>query len=165
MRRAAGAWAGVIALVLTPCVAHASRFTGIVSHVTDGDTVWVRRDDGKPPLRVRLQGIDAPEICQPFGLKSRQALASIVAHRRVTVTTHGTDNYDRTLGVIERAHEDVGAWMVRRGYAWSYHFKGNAGPYARQEAQARRTRAGLWQQNRPVAPHEFRVKHGHCERG
>ena len=153
----------LVALV-APGLSHAAKFAGVVTLVIDGDTVWVRPDNGLPPVRVRLQGIDAPEICQPYGKKSRAALADFVRHRRVTVTTTGKDDYDRSLGVIERANDDVNAWMVQRGYAWSYRFKGDPGPYARQEAQARRARMGLWRHGRPTEPRDFRVAHGSCKR-
>ena len=165
MPRALRTGAAALAIALASWSAHAAKFAGVVTQVIDGDTVWVRPDGGQPPQPVRLQGIDAPEICQPYGMKSRKALADFVRHKRVTVTTEGKDDHQRALGVIEMAGDDVGEWMVVRGYAWSYRFKGDPGPYARQEAQARRTRAGLWRSGRPVTPREFRVKHGACKRG
>lgn len=153
------------ALALCGMGAQAARFTGVVSQVIDGDTVWVRPDGGGPPRPVRIQGIDAPEICQPFGRKAREALAGQVRHRRVTVTTEGRDGHDRTLGTLHLQGRDVGEWMVSGGYAWSYRFKGDAGPYASQEAAARRARKGLWRQRDAMPPRDFRVRHGSCRRG
>ncbi|HSW20716.1 MAG TPA: hypothetical protein VLJ86_26060, partial [Ramlibacter sp.] len=49
----------------------ASAFRATVTHVTDGDTVWVRPASGGAPIAVRLQGLDAPEICQAHGLQAR----------------------------------------------------------------------------------------------
>ncbi len=47
---------------------------GVVTHVSDGDTVWVQPLHGGEAHKVRLLGIDAPEICQPWGPQSRAAL-------------------------------------------------------------------------------------------
>lgn len=145
-----------------PLVAGAARYAGVVSHVTDGDTVWVRPVGGGPAQHVRITGIDAPEICQPFGADSREALASFVLHKRVTLDTRGADDYRRTVARLRVGKEDVGAWMVSRGYAWSYRFRNDPGPYASQEARARTARVGLWGTSNNERPRDFRVRHGSC---
>lgn len=48
---------------------YAELFTGIVSSVYDGDTITVQTDAGVK--KVRLGGIDAPKLKQPFGNESR----------------------------------------------------------------------------------------------
>ena len=45
----------------------AAQLHGVVTHVSDGDTLWVRPAGAGAALQVRLQGLDAPEICQEFG--------------------------------------------------------------------------------------------------
>lgn len=148
---------------LLPVAALAERFEAVVSHVTDGDTVWVRPVRGGPPQHVRIDGIDAPEICQPFGREARAALAKSVQHKRVVVITQGADDYRRTIAQLRVGRRDVGAWMVLHGYAWSYRFRNDLGPYARQEARARGRRLGLWHQGTPEIPRDFRVRHGDCQ--
>jgi len=146
-----------------PLFSHAASFQGFVSHVTDGDTVWVRPADGGQAQHVRIDGIDAPELCQPFGKESRDALSSLVLRKHVTVTTQGADNYRRTIARLRGDGDDVGAWMVSRGNAWSYRFRKDPGPYAREEARARRSRVGLWGAPGDVeSPRDFRVRHGSC---
>lgn len=140
----------------------AGRFVAIVSHVTDGDTVWVRPVRGGPPQQVRIEGIDAPEICQAFGSQSRDALAARVLHKRVTLTTRGQDDYRRTIARIRLGREDVGAWLVSQGYAWSYRFRKDLGPYRHQEAAARGAHRGLWESASTELPRDFRVRHGPC---
>lgn len=143
--------------------AWAGEYQGIVSHVGDGDTVWIRPDGGGRPRQLRLQGIDAPEICQPGGREAREALAGRVLHRRVSVTTSAEDDYHRPLGQLVLHGEDVGGWMVRRGHAWSYRFRRDAGPYAHEEARARHRRIGLWAGGaQPVEPRVFRKQQGRC---
>jgi endonuclease YncB( thermonuclease family) len=110
-----------------------------------------------------VQGIDAPEICQAWGRESRDALAAQVLHRQVRVTTRGRDTYQRTLAQVSFAGQDVGARMVSRGHAWSYHFRRDSGPYAQQESRARSARLGLWSTGTAVAPRDFRKRHGSCK--
>lgn len=143
--------------------AQAAQFEGIVTHVTDGDTLWVRPAAGGPPRAIRLQGIDAPEICQAWGARSRDALAAHVMHRQVLVDSSAQDSWQRELGDVSLEGRDLGQWMVSQGHAWSYRFRGTAGPYATQEARARSARLGLWGQGAALPPREFRRRHGSCK--
>ena len=148
--------------LLAPWLAHAAQYPAVVSHVTDGDTVWVRPVSGGPAQHIRIDGIDAPELCQPFGPQSRDALASYVLHKRVVVHTRGSDDYRRTVARLRIGRKDVGTWMVSHGYAWSYRFRSDPGPYARVEAHARGAKRGLWGGDNPEMPRDFRVHHGSC---
>lgn len=152
----------LLAVCWFPLAAGAARFEARVSHVTDGDTVWVRPADGGPPQPVRIEGVDAPEICQAFGPDSRDALARKVLNRRVTVLAGGQDDYRRTVARLQLGRSDVGRWMVSHGYAWSYRFRGDPGPYHREEAGARARRLGLWRSGAAESPRDFRVRHGSC---
>jgi micrococcal nuclease len=142
---------------------HAADFAGTVTHVTDGDSLWVKPMMGGAPREVRLQGIDAPEICQAWGHQSRDALAAQVLHRQVRVTSRGRDTYHRTLAQVSFGGQDVGAWMVSHGHAWSYRFRRDSGPYRQQESRARSARLGLWSAGAPIAPRDFRKRHGSCK--
>ena len=154
--------ASLLALAfLAPCAAQATRFEATVSRVSDGDTVWVRPANGEPPQQVRIAGIDAPELCQPFGAEARDALARRVLRKRVVVDTTGEDDWRRTVARVQLGREDVGAWMVAQGYAWSYRFRGDPGPYTGEEARARAARRGLWQGG-AEPPREFRTRNGPC---
>ena len=143
--------------------AQARTVEGVVSHVTDGDSLWVRPAAGAPAIEVRLQGIDAPEICQPFGPQAREALASRVLHRRVVVRTRARDGYQRTLGQVSLNGQDIGEWMVGNGYAWSYQYKRRRGAYSEQQSQARAARLGLWA-GAAMEPRQFRKSHGSCKK-
>ena len=149
----------LLALLAMNC-ASAKALTGVVNHVSDGDTLWVRPAGG-PPVQIRIQGLDAPEICQPFGPQARDALAARLLHRTVQVATRARDMYQRSVGRVSLEGQDVGAWMVAGGFAWSARYRGGAGPYAREEAQARRDRRGLWAAG-AIEPRSFRKRHGSC---
>lgn len=142
--------------------ARASRWHGQVTHVSDGDTLWVQPEGGAGPRKIRIDGIDAPEICQQHGEAARDALASRVLGRTVQVNGRRKDDYGRLLAHLSERDHDIGAWMVAGGHAWSYRYRHSVGPYADIEAQARARGLGLWRQARPMPPRVFRQRHGNC---
>lgn len=139
--------------------------SGVVTYVVDGDTVHVRPPGGGKPVSIRIDGIDAPEICQAFGPASRDALMRRVLGKRVKVYGKRHDDYGRLLARIELNGDDTGQWMVARGLAWSYRFHSSQGPYAAQQRRARAAGLGLFspaQGTPPVYPAQFRRQHGSC---
>lgn len=158
LRRIAFGWLFGVCLC-----AQAADFAGVVTHVTDGDTLWVRPAAGGTPRQVRLEDIDAPEICQAYGTRSRDALVARAMHQQVKVASRASDSYRRALGRVSLNGQDLGLWMVNHGHAWSYQFRTDPGPYSMQEAQARSTRLGLWSGRAPMQPREFRKRHGSCQ--
>jgi endonuclease YncB( thermonuclease family) len=152
-----------IALLLIAIGAHSAWAGGMkVSHVTDGDTVWVRPAGGGRPVKLRLAGIDAPEICQAGGRAARAALAGRVAGRTVVVATQGRDDYGRAVATVQLDGQDVAGWMVAQGHAWSYHHGREGGPYLGLQAQARSARRGLFAHPQTLPPRLFRKQHGPC---
>jgi micrococcal nuclease len=143
--------------------AQTRSFRGTVTHVSDGDTVWVRPASGGRPQPVRLVGIDAPELCQAHGEQARQALSSRVLRENVLVRVEGRDDYDRLLARITLDGQDVGGWMVTQGQAWSYRWRREPGLYVQQQTLARQARRGLWAES-AVEPRTFRRQHGPCFR-
>jgi endonuclease YncB( thermonuclease family) len=142
--------------------AAAQAFDGVVTRVSDGDTLWVQPDDAaRRPLKLRLHGIDAPELCQRWGLQARDALAARVLRQRVHVDVRARDNYGRALGALRVDGADVSAELVSRGHAWSARWRGS-GPYLRQEQEARETRRGLFEDAAAIEPRRFRRMHGPC---
>lgn len=165
--KALGGWLALLILLggfgWMPLAAASGRaaWVGTVTHVTDGDTLWVQARQGGEPRKIRLSGIDAPEICQVHGEAARQALLSLVSGQAVLVTPLRKDDYGRLLARIAVQGQDVGAWMVLNGHAWSYHYQHSAGPYAQQEAWARSQAVGLWRAP-AMQPGIFRRRHGSC---
>ena len=135
---------------------------GIVTHVSDGDTVWVQPLIGGEAHKVRLLGIDAPEICQPWGPQSRAALSAVLHGQVVDVRARTRDSYGRLLAQLTSQGNDVGAWMVGQGYAWSYSYKHHAGPYEAMQAQAQSQHLGLFADGHALQPRWFRKQFGAC---
>lgn len=161
--RAGAAALGMLLSMVMPLAAAAQRYEATVTRVSDGDTLWVRLAAGGEPRKLRIEGIDAPEICQRGGVESRQALEKLVAKQKVTVTVSRKDDHGRGLAKIQVGGQDVGAAMVSQGQAWSYRWRRNPGPYSAQEADARRARRGLFADPGAERPRDFRQRNGPCE--
>lgn len=144
--------------------ADAGFYSGIVIRVVDGDTLHVRPDAGGRPHKVRVAGMDAPEICQDGGRSARDALARRVLHRRVEVITRASDDYGRDVARVLRNGDDVALWMVTQGHAWSYRYRLDDGPYAAAQSQAHAARRGLFAHPNAELPRDFRKRHGPCPR-
>lgn len=151
-----------LALAQVPDVRSRDGYEARVTRVSDGDTLWVQPLAGGKYRKLRLDGIDAPEICQAGGAASREALAARVLQQVVTVRERSRDDYGRALARVQQAGEDVGAALVLHGMAWSYRWRHSEGPYAQEEALARQLKMGLFAASSPENPRDFRRRHGPC---
>jgi len=156
-----------LGLALAAWAVHADTLTAVVTYVTDGDTLWVQLPGESRAVKLRFQGIDAPELCQDGGAASKAALAAKVLHRTVQLSTNQRrDDYGRLLARVSvgtgAKAQDVGAWMVQQGQAWSYRYRRSLGPYASQEQAAQAAKRGLWAMPAPIEPRVFRKRHGSC---
>lgn len=96
-------------------------FACAVLSITDGDTLRCR--DG---TRVRLAGIDAPELpghCRQGrqcvtgdAAASRRALAQLASGRSLTCRSVGT-SYDRIVAFCQSNGVDLSCAQIRRGFA------------------------------------------------
>ena len=147
-----------------PGAAQASEvWGGWVSWVMDGDTVLLVREGQREPVKFRIVGIDAPEICQPGGAEARDALIGLALRKPVQVIAQGEDTYGRQIGRLSAGDLDLGAEMVRSGMAWAYSFRTGKGPYARLQMQAKKQKRGLFAaQDSAMSPALFRKFHGSC---
>jgi endonuclease YncB( thermonuclease family) len=130
--------------------------------VVDGDTFV---SDG---VKCRLLFIDAPEKAQPYGGQSTAYLASLMksADMYVTMTeitgksVKETDRYGRTMVYVLAGESSVQSEMVKAGMAWVYPAyckdKTICNGLKKDEAEARAARRGLWADENPVAPWEYR---------
>jgi len=133
----------------------AAGFTGKVVGVHDGDTFSVLHD-GKGE-KVRVNGIDCPELGQPFGARAKQYASQLIFGQYVAVTAAGLDRYGRTLGDVVLADgRSLSKEMVRAGLAWQYREHSKDKELAALEADARSSKRGLWADARPVAPWAWR---------
>jgi endonuclease YncB( thermonuclease family) len=142
-----------------------TELTGQVSRIVDGDTLWLKTAPDAEPVVIRIEGIDAPESCQPGGADATQALTKLALNRNVTVRIVARDDYARVVGKVFDGTVDVGDRMVRDGHAWSARFKYDRGPYVSEERMAQALKRGLHGEPGAVMPREFRQRNGECANG
>jgi endonuclease YncB( thermonuclease family) len=130
--------------------------TGKVIAVTDGDTIKVLVDN--QPITVRLEGIDAPELRQSFGARSKQALADMLFGKVVTVRKTGDDRFGRTLGIVMVGDVDANATMVQDGWAWHFKKYNDETRLAELETETRAAKRGLWTEANPLARWDCRAR-------
>jgi endonuclease YncB( thermonuclease family) len=137
-----------------------------VLNVHDGDSITVMTADGRK-LKVRLIGIDTPEIGQPYASESRDALRRMVAAagNRVELVYQKTDRYKRTLALVIANDRYLNHDLIRGGWAWYYRQyrkdleavkPGAPVTFAEAERYARSHRLGLWRDPAPKAPWDWR---------
>lgn len=144
--------------------AHSGSWAAVVTYVVDGDSVWVRSVQGRSRVKLRLLGIDAPEICQSQGAEARQALSAMALNRPVQVTVRARDRYGRALATVERAEDglDLSHAMVTSGWAWADRFRRQQAALEQDEGVARAQRRGVFRQSDAEPPADFRRRHGPC---
>jgi len=142
----------LLLVAVSPALADIS---GRVVSVHDGDTLTVLIDQRQ--VRVRLTDIDAPELGQPFGTRSRQSLSDLCFGKTAALDVRGQDRYKRTLAHVTCSGTDANAEQVRRGYAWTYvRYARPDSPLLAIENEARAAHRGLWQDSAPVPPWDWR---------
>jgi len=154
----------IIGLVLgcMHLLTHADVLFGRVVGVSDGDTITVL-DESKTKFVIRLMGIDAPEKAQSFGQESKQSLTELIYDRDVVVTWFKRDRYGRTVGLVRVNGVDVCLEQIKRGFAWHYkqyereQTTEDRASYTEAERVARSARLGLWTEDNPIEPSQFRL--------
>jgi endonuclease YncB( thermonuclease family) len=146
----------MITLLATLLLTFAPPFEAKVIAVYDGDTITVRTDE---TIKIRLEGIDAPELKQPFGQASKQALSGLVFGQTVTVKPGKKDRYGRLLARVEIGGKDASLTMVETGMAHWYEQDAKRDTQLQSaQAQAKTARRGLWSDPNVIAPWEFRKR-------
>ncbi|WP_345944775.1 thermonuclease family protein [Variovorax sp. dw_954] len=148
--------------------------------VSDGDTLKALCDEAALPqnlVTVRVASVDAPESNQPFGHRARQALTGLVLDKMARLECRGNpDRYGRSVCKVMVAPAsctrepcaktlDAGLSMLTLGMAWwEPHFAGEQTPQERgqyefAESEAKARHAGLWKDEEPVPPWNWRQEH------
>ena len=167
---------GLVSLILySPALA--DTLQGKVVKIADGDTVTIADDSGMKH-RIRLAGIDAPEKDQSYGDISTQGLVELLSGKTVTIEYEKRDHYKRIVGkVLVNPPGDVfcmaldcvkkidaGLEQIKDGLAWHYKYyqmeqsEEDRRLYSEAELEARIKQIGLWKDEEPMAPWEWRRK-------
>ena len=147
----------LILLISFLFTSYSYAFEGTVILITDGDTITVV-NNGKPE-KIRLYGIDTPESKQVFGTQAKNFTYAKVYRKSVNVEPVTTDRYGRTVGIVHVDGKSLSEELVKSGFAWVYDRyckKDMCDKWKQLEEVARQSKTGLWLQDDPIAPWEYR---------
>ncbi len=126
--------------------------------VVDGDTIIINS------IKIRLEGIDAPEIKQrckkPFlkisfltnlslnkdylcGIVSKEKLINKIKNNEINCVSLSKDKYKRYLATCFKEKVNLNKWLVRNGFAVAY--KRYSKRYITDENYARANKLGVWE--------------------
>lgn len=149
------------AFFMLTTAAHAETIMGRVVGIADGDTLTLL-DANNTQHKIRLSGIDSPEKKQPFGQHCKQSLSDLTYGRAVAVESSKLDRYGRIIGKVLVNDQDANLEQVRRGCGWHYKKYQNEQilddrlSYNSAEESAKSRKVGLWTDDEPVPPWEWR---------
>ena len=145
-RRAVVLWiVAILIMIALSAVLASAAFAG-EARIIDGDTIEIYG------TTYRINGIDAPEAGQrcatsagPWrcGDEAINKIAEIAEGKGARCEPHSEDGYGRTIATCYVGDLDIGAEMVRTGFAWA--FVKYSPVYIEQEAAARAAHLGIWQ--------------------
>jgi endonuclease YncB( thermonuclease family) len=129
---------------------------GLVVGVSDGDTMSILVESKE--IRIRLYGVDCPELGQAFGKRAKKRVSELCYRQTVRVETKGHDRFKRMLGVVTLPDgRNLNRLVVEEGLAWWYQkYAPRDTRLAHLEIKARKARRGLWSGEDPTAPWDFR---------
>jgi len=133
--------------------------SGKVIAIIDGDTYDILLD-GNKTVRIRMEGIDAPEKGMPFYRVAKKYLGELCFEKNVRLEIHDTDSRGRMIAFTyledgtEISHE-----MIKAGLAWHFTKYNKDEDLATLEVQARESKLGLWTDESPMPPWDNRSLH------
>lgn len=117
-------------------------FDARVIRVGDGDTLEAIPSGEERPVRIRLHGIDTPEIGEAFSREALAFLRTLVFDQRVRVDGRDVDRYNRLVARVIVGTKDASVELLRHGLACQAFARDQA--LANEEALARRSGRGFW---------------------
>ncbi len=132
-------------------------FEAKVIGVKDGDTFEVLDND--KPVTIRLEHIDCPEKKQPFGKNAKQFASGLSFGKMAIINNSGKyDSYKRLIAEIYVNGVCLNKELVKNGFAWHFKKYSISSEYDDLEQSARQNKVGLWADDAPIAPWDWRAK-------
>lgn len=144
-----------LAIIFVFYIFQSTQYSGIILSVIDGDTFILQTTDGN--LKIRMDGIDAPEKDQVFGKESKDFLNKYL-YKKCIVKTNGIDRYGRMIGTLYIDEININLLSVQEGYSWHYKKYSNNEDLAKAESNAKENKKGLWRYLETIPPWEWRRK-------
>jgi len=128
-----------------------------VLKVIDGDTIIVLHSGVEE--KVRLYGIDTPELKQAYGQEAQNLTSTLISGRDIDIHTVTADRYGRTVGLVTVDGQSLNELIVQNGYAWVYRkycSKRICYDWKNLEKKARKQGKGLWAGSNITPPWKYR---------
>jgi endonuclease YncB( thermonuclease family) len=131
-----------------------------VIEINNGDTITIFNLNR--PVKVRLLGVAAPMPDQPYADVAKKHLSDLVLDKFVSVEYSGLAENNYIVGKVVCRDMDITAQMLRDGVGWfdksvkTQLDSGDAELYGASEAAARQERRGLWKDDSPISPWDFK---------
>jgi endonuclease YncB( thermonuclease family) len=129
--------------------------------IQDGDTI-VATDTQQRKYTIQLDGIDAPELAQPYGEASKLHLERRILRKTVVLMWHKTGKDGTLIAKVMLNNGDINMLQLRTGSAWNagnltVNYSGNdKARYASSQQHAKDKQLGLWREGNAVEPWEWR---------
>jgi endonuclease YncB( thermonuclease family) len=135
-------------------------FSAKVVGVKDGDTVVVL-DSLNNQTTLRLAEVDTPEKSQPFGTKAKQFTSDQIYLKTIKYVVTDIDRYGRSIAMIyyDTDNKYLSAEIIKAGMGWHYKRYSKSIELSDFEIIARKNKVGLWIDNNPIEPWEWRSKY------
>ncbi len=133
-----------------------------VDHIVDGDTIFVNKinyngSKENKSIKVRMFGIDAPEISQDYGTNSRDYLSSLLKGKTVEIRGGNYDRYGRLLAVVYLNNENINEKMIQTGNAWWYDRYDPKNKNSKKYLEeAKKKKIGIFSRANYIEPWKFR---------
>jgi micrococcal nuclease len=127
--------------------------------IKDGDTVVVL-DSLNNQTTLRLADVDCPEKSQPLGTKAKQFTPDQIYLKTIKYVVTDTDRYNRSIAMIyyDEDNKYLSAEIIKAGMGWHYKRYSTSIDLALYEEEAKENKIGLWFDNNPIEPSEWRGK-------
>ena len=134
----------------------AMAFAGWEAYIVeayDGDTLIASRNG--LAVIISLYGVDCPEREQAFGLKAEAYTTNLVVGKRAKVVPIEEGRYKKCLVFYDNTC--LNTKLLRDGYAWYHEGEPRHAEWSKLEKSAKSFEKGLWSQDNPLPPWEFRA--------
>ena len=130
---------------------------GRVVGISDGDTLTLLTQN-RQQVKIRLHGIDAPELGQAWGQQAKRALSTLTFRQIVHVQETDQDRYGRIVGIVYRNQHSINEALIASGHAWVYQKYNKNKRWNTLETEAQKRRLGLWKlhPNQRIPPWDYR---------
>jgi micrococcal nuclease len=153
----------ILFLMVVPALAGEPKFiiSGKVENIIDAGTLLLDLPDHNMKMTLQLYGVEPPEARQPCGMKAFALQKRKLLGKNVTVEIYEKTPSNQMISIVRYNGRSINRDMIAEGWAWAVKTGLDAGidaELAAAEGEARKAHRGVWRQQNPEPPWEFRKR-------